>query len=149
MTTSTRGLAILASALVFAVSTTSACSLLEPAAVRLDLRRTSWSVGAIDERPVGLRVPLLIRFDTPVPDSVTVVTGCRTATVPFAMDTDGSALSFERLPERPGSCAPELAAEDDALTRVLNGLQEWRVINQNQIELLGAGVVRLQRATNP
>ncbi len=121
----------------------SGCAWLEPVpAYQLDLSATEWAVVAIDGSPITGEA-----YVTFVGDGTTALiqTECRVATTAYVWDTDGAALGIGPVPPTPDTCAGEAARQDREITAAIEAVESWRVIDENEIRLLGVREMTLAR----
>ena len=136
----------LASAVLASFVLLSACSLFDPVPARqLDLTGTTWSVVAIDDRPVPQEPATTIGFPDGNPDLVMVTTSCRAVALEYALDTDGAALGFAAPSTSPEGCSRVEARLDSDLIFALAGVESWKVNTDDQIEMLGLHRIELKR----
>jgi heat shock protein HslJ len=128
-------------AAVLAVVAVVACSKLPWQ--ELDLTATTWLLVAVDGRPVDSTSPIELTFSDA--NRVTVTSPCSLVSADVASDTDGYALGFGNVNATLVPCSES----DDAASRSpldeLLATEEWRVIDQRTIELIGPRRLTLNR----
>ena len=146
-----RGMPILVVTLVL-----TGCALLDPpAARRLDLTGTSWSVVEIDGQPPANQEDAALTF--PDLSRVVLSTDCGDLTADLYVDTDGSGLSTTS--EFLGSmqpCSAEAEQKRDLILQAIGDVGFWRVISDQEIEFYhgddktpdGPSALRLMRIAN-
>jgi heat shock protein HslJ len=108
----------------------------------MDLSGTEWTVVAIDGSPITGKADVAFSDDGL---TASIQTACRTATTEYAWDTDGAALGIGPISLAPDTCTGEEARQDGQITKVLQTVESWRVIDQHHIDLLGAHQITLAR----
>lgn len=133
-----------------------ACALLDPpAAVRLDLTGTSWSVAEIDGQPLANQEEATLTF--PDLNRVMLSTDCGDLTADLYVDTDGSGLiiSSEFLGST-NPCSPDAEQRGHQILQAMGDVGFWRVISDQEIEFYhgddktpdGPNALRLRRIGN-
>jgi hypothetical protein len=133
-----------------------ACALLDPpAARRLDLTGTSWSVIEINGQPLVNQAEAALTF--PDLNRVMLSTDCGDLTADLYVDTDGSGLGTTS--EFLGSSTPCSADAEQKRDQILQAIRDvgfWRVISDQEIEFFhgddktpdGPSALRLMRIAN-
>jgi hypothetical protein len=102
------------------------CSLLGPTpGSSVNLQTASWRVNSIDGIAVAPDVRLILTFETG--DMLAVTTPCRSVRVPYATDTDGSALSISPVGEPTINCEEHERQLHEALASSLSSVESWRI----------------------
>lgn len=131
-------------AIVLLALTVAACDLLEtPAFFKLDPSDTTWALVKIDGRetlPGGGAAMNVVGLD-----DVVFETRCRTITAGLVIDTDGSGWGVVDPISDPSTCTNEESAAEQASVDAFLAANEWRVVSDTEIELLGPHVLTFAR----
>jgi len=132
--------------LVATILVLASCELFEPeAALQVDLNGTNWVVTEVDGRSVASEPEITVAF---VGASAIASTECGDRMAGFDLDASGSAMNLGPFDGGPSPCPAEISAWESEVVRVLDGVEEWRVLDKNLIELINvidSRVVRLER----
>ena len=121
----------------------SGCVYFEPVPARqMELSGTEWIVVAIDGNPISGKAQLAFSDDGL---TASIQTSCRNATSEYAWDTDGAALDIGPVALAPDTCTGEAARQDVEITKALQAVESWRVVDERHIDLLGAHEITLAR----
>ena len=121
----------------------SGCAWLEPVpAYQIDLSATEWVIVAIDGKPIA--GDAYVKF-VGGGETASIQTACRVATTTYAWDTDGAALGIGPVPPTPETCLGEAAGQDGEITAAIEAAESWRVVDEDEIHLLGDREITLAR----